>query len=578
MRAFEKKNVATFSIFGVLVLAAVVALTFVVINFVSNDSSKIAVESGSLIFADNDSIIEITGNGELTKKWDNNYYLSDDILHSESVGKNPVIYKASANSLNLLGECYRVYPDGTTLKYNNGTEITDTKESALYKLQDRNYVFVGSEVYSFEPGFNAKDFMKIKVAKNGNALLQSQGLNSKTINHVLLVSGELYFDVGSELLYSNNIEINLRKIIGSTNEYDGAPIIYDLTGIERPETSTANEKIPDIEEYNITAGVGGDAGDGGEGGNGGVGGNGGIGGYGGNGGYGGTGGYGGNAGDGGAGGLGGTGGDGGAGGTTRQDESYYVSVDGISAGIASITVDYSVYDPTNKVGRIICSIAEDGTDNYTTYYLNKYDHSYTIYGLKEYDSSKGKDVNIPLKYNTSYKVTFGYYEYTVGANQKYVLKDSPVSKGLFYATTKRAYATCKTENMSYGLNNLIDKVYVNLNLQEYNLRLGTSITQSGVSTVKATIYVETRNDSGAVEKTEKKYNTYLITDDAENANGQTIVIKTSDFVQTKKEFVSAIEITQVDGYTDTVSEDDTNPRPITIYVNPDSKGYYQLVN
>lgn len=528
MRAFEKKNIAAFSIFGILVIAAVVALTFVVVNYVNNDDSVVTVSSNNLVFADDDSIVEIASEGEVVKKWDGKYYLNDEVNNSVCIGKNPVVYNKGDGSLNLLSEVYRIYPDGTTLKYPNGVLVTNTKESSLYKLQDRNYVFVGNEVYSYQPGFMAKDFMRIKVAKNGNALLQSSGLNSKTIEHVLLVSGELYFDVGSEILYYNNMEINLRKVIGSTNEYDGAPILYELTGIPRPETSTANEKVPDIEEYNITAGAGGDAGDGGYGGKGG------------------------NGGKGGSGGNAGNGGDGGDAGTTRQDESYYMSVDGIETGVSSITVNYSVYDPTNKIGRIICEVAEEGTGIYKTYMLNKYDGSYTIYGLNN---------------DKSYRIVVSYYEYVVGSNQMYVLNEIPITKGNFYASTKKAYATATTEGMSRDLYNIVNKVSINLNLQDYNLKIG-DLSDPSSSRVKLTIY--SKNADGEIEK---YYKTVAIDDSAFLSNGQTIVVDTD-------ESVTAIEMTEVEGYTDYVNQDvgSENYKPITIYINSDSKGYYQLVN
>ena len=528
MRAFEKKNIAAFSVFGILVIAAVVALTFVVVNYVNNDDSVVAVSSNNLIFADDDSIIDITSDGEVVKKWDGKYYVNNEFNNAVCIGKNPVVYNKGDGSLNLLGEVYRIYPDGTTLKYPNGVLVSNTKENSLYKLQDRNYVFVGNEVYSYKPGFAAKDFMRIKIAKNGNALLQSQGLNSKTIEHVLLVSGELYFDVGSEILYCNNMEINLRKVIGSTNEYDGAPILYELTGIHRPESSTANEKVPDIEEYNIMAGNGGDAGDGGFGGKGG------------------------NGGKGGSGGSGGNAGDGGDAGTTRQDESYYLSVDGIESSVNAITVDYSVNDPTNKIGRIICEVAKEGSGVYTTYMLNKYDGSYTIYGLDN---------------DSSYNIVVSYYEYVVGSNQMYVLNDIPITKGTFYAATKKAYATATTEGMNRDLNNVVNKVSINLNLQDYNLKIG-NLSDPTSSRVKLTLYV--KNASGEVEK---QYQTVAIDDSAFLSSGQTIVVDTD-------EKVTAIEMTEIEGYTDFVNQDvgSENYKPITIYINSDTRGYYQLVN
>ena len=306
--------------------------------------------------------------------------------------------------------------------------IEDLNTPQIYKLDDRLYLFAGKKIASFDGTIAADGFIKISLDRNGNGLLQSIGLNKKTINHVILVCEDRYFDIGSELLYSNGIETNLRKVIGSTNEYDGAPVLYDATGIERPEGSKANEKVPDVEEYYITAGTGGDGGFGGTGGTGGTGGQGGkggaggIGGKGGDGGTGGAGGLGGHGGTGGAGGLGGTGGtgaDGGKGGTggdaanPKEDNTFSIQLLGANSNIGSVTANYSVYDQGNNIGRVVLRVREDNHDNttYADHILTKYGNEYTIYSL-----TKGKTYNLELGYYpyviryTDPENKIGYYE------------------------------------------------------------------------------------------------------------------------------------------------------------------------
>lgn len=513
MRKFEKKNVASFTIFGILIIAAIVAISLIVTNYVANDDSKFSVKVGELVFTDNDEIIELTSNGEIIKKWDSKFYLTNDENDSVCLGEHPLVYSNNSNELVIYGDSYRIYPDGSTLKYTNSVDVINTKESCLYKLSDRNYVFIGNEVYSYSPGFNAKNFMKIRIAKNGNALLQGTGLNSKTIDHVLLVSGELYFDVGSEILYSDGIEVNLRKVIGSTNEYNGAPILYNQTGFERPEGSTSNTEIPDIEEYNITAGAGGQGGIGGFGGNGG------------------------NAGSGGPGGLGGTGGDGGSGGTTRQDENYFMSVIGITSDMSSMTLNYFVYDPTNKIGEIYMKYAEYREDHcydagtFKTVELDKYAGVYTQYGLEN---------------NKTYEVSINYKEYEVDeATQTYKLGQSK-NAGNYKVITKQANADVMTIQKGKDMNDYINVVMINANLKGYNLiTLDDDFYYSGSKYYNPDYYKNEATQKSYIYDTEPVYSyiraklyydnydkyayvIYPITNDALTDVGQTISITDTD--------------------------------------------------
>lgn len=413
MRTFEKKNIGLFGVFGALIVASIIAVTLLVTNLVSNKNDTFDVLSGSLIFDSKDSISALEEDTKIKAYWDKHYYLINESSSNIDLGEQISVFDGS--SLNIYGGAYRIYPDGTTEKYNDTLSISNFTESALYKLGDRRYLLVGNEVYSFTGKFSSKNFMFIKIDKNGNALLQSQGLSSKTINPILLVSGDLYFDVAAELLYSNGVEVNLRKVIGSTNEYTGAPIVYDLTGAERPATATSNEKIPDIEEYNITGGAGGIGGSAGNGG------------------------HGGNAGSGGPGGLGGTGGDAAQ---TRDTDYFFIKFDSYETDISSITVNYTCYDPDNAIGKIMFYVKDttnpDSDKNTSAYLLNKYDSSYTVQKLSA---------------NTEYEVRLTYIPYTIQeTNRTYVTdpaNEKQVSTSLLKTGLSEASITTALMSTTY---------------------------------------------------------------------------------------------------------------------------------
>lgn len=550
MRTFEKKNVATFAIFGTLVLVAVIAMSLLVVNGVKNTDDKIVVSTGSLIFTDDDNILNINSDSEIVKKWDSNYYLNGEGFDSVCLGKNPLVFNASSKILSLYGECYRAYPDGTVVKYPNGTEIQNTNESSLYKLTDRNYAFIGTRVYSFTEGFDTSDFMRIRIAKNGNALLQGNGLNSKTINPVLLVSGDLYFDVASELLYSNGKEVNLKKVIGTTNEFDGDPLLYTVAGFDKPVSSTANEKEPDIEEYNITAGAGGKGGLGGAGG------------------------FGGNAGSGGAGGLGGPGGDGGKGGNARQDDNYYAYVTGIDAGTQQIKIDYNIYDPTNKVAKVQLDLFEGTTtasDITYSYVLGKYDNTFTAYGLKP---------------NHAYFAKVLLYEYVEGKNNTYVVTENPTTLSTYTLYTKRAYASLTTSKIIRDVSNNPTKMFINLDLKNIAVVVNgdKAIDPSKVSNFDVVIHYIHESQGETVDKQEKiKKQNVIVSRDALSLGGQQIEVDLSSFLdqgENYKEYVTYAEVENIRGfynrYSDYDGESDT--LEFTIYLNEGQERYYQFFN
>lgn len=482
MRSFEKRNMRAFNLYGILVLLGITALSFMIFMSVRSSDEDHVTYAGCKLYDEENMLIEVKEDSKLVKKWDGKYYMTDESGETLCLGECPTIYNPEQANLSILGTCYRVYPDGTTQKYARGLEVSDLQEPALYKIKDRVYLLVGREISSYEGTFKSEGYMKLTLDKNGNALLQAEGLSSKTINPVILRNGELFMDVAAEILYSNGMEVNLRKVIGSTNEYEDAPVLYEITGIQRPEMSTANLPVPDIENYYITAGAGGKGGSGSQGGKGGLGGTGGIGGIGGiggNGGSGGNGGNGGNGGHGGNGGNGGTGGQGGIGGdagTNFDDTTYFVQMTGTAAQETSITVKYAVYDASNKVGKILLRLTDESGAS-TDYLLNKYNTSHTVYSLNT---------------NHTYKAELIYYLYWIDNGAYVVDTNTEYSAGIVTLKTGDLQARVETAKKTAG--NLTVRVYMpdidftggNIYWTETYLNSGVEATTTGDPLLKVT--------------------------------------------------------------------------------------------
>ncbi len=463
-RSFKKDSKIMFIAFGATVLLAVLALSFVVLNAqndkggIEDSASGTSITAGSLIFKDDDSIIEVANDCEIIQMWDGECYLVVD-GKKEELGFNPVVYNKGTAQLSIYGELYQIYTDGTTKKYTNGADLTGLKDTSMYKMADRKYLFAGNTIQSYDGEFSVAAFARVAIDKNGNALLQSYGVSRKTINPVILQSSDVYFDVASEILYYNGVEINMKKVIGSTNTYEDAPVLYTVAGIERPETSTANSEIPDIETYNITGGTGGSGGNGSQGGVGGTGGTG---------------------GSGGLGGTGGTAGDGGMGGTGGnaitpiRDTTFSVVLNGVETGPSSITAKYSVYDVNTALSKVILRVGKTETFNendsstYKSYLLTKYNTEYTVYSLEANTHYTLQLGYVPYE---AYRSKDGFDNYWKDGNFTSVVKNDVVtstSKG----SVQDVYITTKTVGSRTNVN---DKIYVNITAVGNNIDVDRTV-------------------------------------------------------------------------------------------------------
>lgn len=114
---------------------------------------------------------------------------------------------------------YRIYMDGTVSKLTQNNTISRISEDQLYKLGDRKYMVIGNTIVNQTGALSTQNYLLILLDKAGNTYLLNNELNSKTINPMVIRTQTFEFDVANEKLIYQGNEIDLKKIIGSTNNY-----------------------------------------------------------------------------------------------------------------------------------------------------------------------------------------------------------------------------------------------------------------------------------------------------------------------------------------------------------------------
>ena len=114
---------------------------------------------------------------------------------------------------------FKVLLDGQVEKYSKDTTIKNTSEDAFYKIADREYLMISNSIKNESGSISTSKYLYIIIDKSGNTLLLNNEIYARTINPIVLSTSSYRFDIANEKLIVGNEEINLKDIIGSTNEY-----------------------------------------------------------------------------------------------------------------------------------------------------------------------------------------------------------------------------------------------------------------------------------------------------------------------------------------------------------------------
>lgn len=410
MRKYNNKTKKTMIILLVLFVVIIVIFSYAIKKSIDIDKIAYEIPTSSIMFDKEYNMLITSAESILRIKWGGDYYLKYNDKDYD-IGTHAVIYNSNNGNISLYGKFYEVTKEGEVEVIKGENLIKSSVNSKFYKLADRKYLIIDRIIESIDSSFVTSNYLIINLDKLGNATLLNDKTSYKTITPTILRTAAYTFDIANEKLNFGGEDIDLKKIIGSTNEYDKDK--YDL-----------NAKPNDDEEGNGASGDGTGTGSGtadgsGEGSGTGIGeGTGEV--------------------DGNGTGTGGTGTDGnGTGGTSGEGSSNglenSINGNGTTAGsnsthnnnyseevsdeivqeivnatkntavirvnpsINSISVDYVVYDPLNEYKSVYVEVENVLNSTINTIYLSKTDTNINI-----------SDLNSNSPYNLTFK--YSYYD------------------------------------------------------------------------------------------------------------------------------------------------------------------------
>ncbi len=219
MRKLNGRNKIFIVVFSAIVIVMVVILILSVSIAQKNGSTVYEVSSNSVVFDSETNLIDTSKGGSIKKRWDGSYYYMDTQELSYELGEIPIIYEKAKEKIEIFGQNYLVKEDGSILEGEEFTEITNYQETQFYKIADREYLIVAPEIYNDDKSIYASKYLIVYIDKKGNASLLNDSISVNTINPMKLTFDKYTFDIANEKLLLNNKTIDLKQIIGSTNEY-----------------------------------------------------------------------------------------------------------------------------------------------------------------------------------------------------------------------------------------------------------------------------------------------------------------------------------------------------------------------
>ena len=220
MRNLTAGNKMNFTIFVFIVLIIIFMIIIAVINGLKNAKEKYEISNSACVYDYKANYIELENDSLISKKWTGNYYLKEDETKKEyKLGNYSVVYDRKKKSLDLFGTFYEVKKGGDIVKILDHNFINSTMQDKFYKISDRRYLIIGKNIKNNTGSLSTENYLIVIIDKSGNALLLNNEINAKTINEMIISTDDFEFDVANEILKYNDEIINLKKIIGSSNQY-----------------------------------------------------------------------------------------------------------------------------------------------------------------------------------------------------------------------------------------------------------------------------------------------------------------------------------------------------------------------
>lgn len=246
MRKYDGKNKRNIGIIiGICILFAVI-FSYFLIKEIKISKIRYELEKSTVLFDIDKNTILLNDTGIIKKKWGKKYFLIyEDEQHD--IGTHVIAFNNNEVSLYLYGEFYQI---------NRNSEVEITKEetilnnlgiSRFYKIADRKYLLVDQNIRTSDEALKTTNYLIVELDKQGNAILYNNSLNLKVFSATKILTSTYTFDIANELLIFDNEEVDLKKILGTTNEYKE----------EEKKEETPTDKTPEENENDETEGGGG---------------------------------------------------------------------------------------------------------------------------------------------------------------------------------------------------------------------------------------------------------------------------------------------------------------------------------
>lgn len=220
MRKMSAGNKTGFTIFTLIIISIIILLVIVLNKALAFEKEQYAVDKDIVTYNNDYEYVSLTSDGIIQKKWTGKYYLTEpETALSYDLGTSAVTYNKIKNQINLYGTFFEVALDGEVTKKVKNTQISNMLDTKLYKIEDRKYLIISKEISNESGSLKAENYLMVVIDKSGNTLLLNNEIDVKTINAIILETDTFKFDVANEKLIYEKTTIDLKKIIGSTNEY-----------------------------------------------------------------------------------------------------------------------------------------------------------------------------------------------------------------------------------------------------------------------------------------------------------------------------------------------------------------------
>ena len=217
-RKYDLRNKRNFIIIFGVALIVIIIFSLFVYRYQQTKKIGYTVDSQSIVQDTSKNYIVLNDDAILKMHPNKNYYL-DYQDNKINLSKRVIVYNTMANSLKLYGKFYEITAQGKVILNDGEVVLDNLGDTKFYKLADREYLLVDKNIVSQDRSIEANNYLLVELDKMGNAKLTNNILNLKTVAPTKLVTSKYVFDIANETLRYNKLDIDLKKIIGTTNQY-----------------------------------------------------------------------------------------------------------------------------------------------------------------------------------------------------------------------------------------------------------------------------------------------------------------------------------------------------------------------